>query len=137
MIRCWNACLRTQRFRRPFERSTGPSNKERGATPGRTNLDWNALEDKPPWTIANRELLDDWLSNEQDSNVKNQVNLWFAAFELNPYAVAGAPVPGLPGYLWNKIEIRGERGERSTRTLGVMWRLDEDSRLIYITSPTE
>lgn len=95
------------------------------------------MQNEPPWTIANRELLDDWLNREQDPHVRSQVNLWFAAFEMNPYGVSGAPVPGLPGYLWNKIAIRGEQGERTGRVVGVMWRLDEDARRIYITPPTE
>ncbi|MGH9197723.1 MAG: hypothetical protein ACRD1T_18520, partial [Acidimicrobiia bacterium] len=90
------------------------------------------MTDEPPWVIKNRQVLDDFLSREQDPQAKQQLQLWFAAFEANPYSVEGMPVPGQPGWLWNRIEIEGSQGEKTGQVVGFLWYPNEETREITV-----
>jgi hypothetical protein len=64
------------------------------------------VDDRPSWTIRNREVLDAWLTSEPDPEVRAEVSLWASNLELDPYSAGGEPVPGFLNWVWSKIEVR-------------------------------
>lgn len=89
------------------------------------------MDDRPSWTIRNRDLLDAWLAAERDPEVRAEVSLWVSNLELDPYSAGGEPIPAYPDWVWSKIEVRSRGGRR---LIGVIWRLGEPGA-IYLAGP--